>query len=247
MTTESTLGNKDGATTTRLSCLRWLCGSLPASRRVTRRRVDIPSTRSRWLVESIGMLACLAVGCGGPSAGAADHAHSVSLSSWTTRVDTIAGDNTRVMRPAEFWDSVLIVPDVGERRLWRVSLESGDRQPFGSLGRGPGEYPRASWALKVHVASVAIVQGASFAPFPIVSVSSGRGRTLRFESNPPVAANVVAAMAQSTHLYYSDTLGHLYGSPALSTSADVSRETLQNSELISAAHVQYFFRVGGPC
>ncbi len=170
----------------------------------------------------VALLACLQIGCDESSARAENDAHSVSLSSWATRVDTIAGEYTRVIRPAEFWDSVLVIPDVGERRLWRVSLKSGDRQPFGSLGRGPGEYPRVSWALKVHADSVAIVQGASFVPFPVISVANGRGRTLRFESAPAEAANIVAAMAQSTRLHYSDTLGHLYGSPAWTTPADAS-------------------------
>lgn len=132
---------------------------------------------------------------------------TVSITSWASRADTLPGEYSRVVRPAEFWDSILIVPDVRERLLWKVDLVTGERWPFGSRGSGPGEYPTVSWALKVHGDSVAIVQGWVSSPFPVLSVASGKGRTHRAL---PMAGNGYADAADQPRYYYADTLGHLY-------------------------------------
>jgi len=60
---------------------------------------------------------------------------------WAAAVDTLPGTYTRVMRPAEFWDSVLVVPDVRERVLWRVDMARGTREPLGSQGAGHAARP----------------------------------------------------------------------------------------------------------
>ncbi len=62
-------------------------------------------------------------------------------SEWAAAVDTLPGTYTRVMRPAEFWDSVLVVPDLRERVLWRVDMARGTREPLGSQGAGHAARP----------------------------------------------------------------------------------------------------------
>lgn len=131
---------------------------------------------------------------------------------WAAAVDTLPGTYTRVMRPAEFWDSVLVVPDVRERVPWRVDMARGTREPLGSQGAGPGEDERLSWAAKVHRDSVAILQGFAWSPFPVISVSTGRGRTVSFRNGQEAegARAFVLAVAQP-QLHSADTLGHVYG------------------------------------
>ncbi len=136
----------------------------------------------------------------------------VPLVEWAAGVDTLPGTYTRAMYPAEFWDSVLVVPDVGERLLWRIDMVNGTREPLGSQGGGPGEYPRVSWALKVHRDSVAISPGMAWMPFAVIDVRAGKGRTMSFGARDvgTGTAEVLAGVAQP-FLALSDTLGHLYG------------------------------------
>jgi len=136
----------------------------------------------------------------------------VPILEWAASVDTLPGTYTRVMRPAEFWDSVLVVPDVSERLLWRIDLTTGAREQLGTRGGGPGEYGRVGWAAKVHRDSVAILQGFYWTPFPVISVATGRGRTVSLRQ--AAAESDTRAYLQSVaqpYLYASDTLGHVYG------------------------------------
>lgn len=138
------------------------------------------------------------------------------MSDWADRVDTLPGTYTRAMYPAEFWDSVLVVPDVGERLLWRIDMAAGTRTTLGSMGGGPGEYARVSWALKVHRDSVAISPGMAWMPFPVLSVATGAGRTVSFRPNSADddRASAFASIAQP-FIALADTLGNLYGEAAM--------------------------------
>jgi len=82
---------------------------------------------------------------------------SVPIADWASRIDTLTGEYSRIVRPAEFWDSILIVPGLIEKRLWKLNIATGERALFGSRGGGPGEYARVAWAFKVHTDSVARV------------------------------------------------------------------------------------------
>jgi hypothetical protein len=133
---------------------------------------------------------------------------ALPITAWAERIDTLPGEYTRVMRPTEFWDSVLIVPDVGEQLMWKVDRVSGERSPFGSRGGGPGEYPRVGWAMKVHADSVAITQLSAFVPFPVISVATGTGRTQRFDGVDSLRS-LLRVFEQPT-IRFADTLGNLY-------------------------------------
>jgi hypothetical protein len=135
----------------------------------------------------------------------------VPVVEWAERVDTLPGTYTRVMRPAEFWDSVLVVPDVAERLLWRIDMATGTREELGTRGGGPGEYGRVSWAAKIHGDSVAILQGSSWIPFPIISVATGRGRTVSWRPNHDMDRVKESVLSVSQPwLQHGDTLGHVY-------------------------------------
>ncbi len=147
---------------------------------------------------------------------------AVPINAWAADVDTLAGQYSVVMRPAEFWDSVLVVPDLAEGLLWKIDLVTGEKAAFGSLGSGPGEYPRVSWAMKVHPDSVAIVQGNTYMPFPIISVKSGGGRTMRVEGRTLDPQASISTFVSQPRFRYADTLGYLY--------ATVSRFSDDDSE-----------------
>lgn len=136
----------------------------------------------------------------------------ISVETWSGGIDTLPGTYTRVMSPAEFHDSLLIVPDVADGAVWRVNLRDGTRIAFGSKGNGPGEYQRPGWAVRVHADSVALLFGSSHTPFPLLSVETGRGRTHTLTTvaiSDPQSAAIAAVMAP--RLRFADTLGHIFG------------------------------------
>ncbi|MCC6243911.1 MAG: hypothetical protein IT353_13795 [Gemmatimonadaceae bacterium] len=140
----------------------------------------------------------------------------ISVSAWSATVDTLPGTYTRVMSPAEFRDSLLIVPDVADGVVWRVNVRQHSRVAFGSKGNGPGEYQRAGWAVRLHQDSVALLWGSSHFPFPVLSVESGRGRThalIRPTSGDALSAAMASGMAPLLRL--ADTLGHIYGASSM--------------------------------
>jgi hypothetical protein len=140
----------------------------------------------------------------------------ITVSAWSGGVDTLSGTYTRVMSPAEFHDSLLVVPDVADGAVWRVNLRQGTRIAFGSKGNGPGEYQRPGWAVRVHADSVALLFGSAHTPFPVLSVETGRGRTHALTTPgiaDPQSAAIAAVMAP--HLRLSDTLGNIYGAPSM--------------------------------
>ncbi len=138
----------------------------------------------------------------------------VPILEWSAAVDTLPGTYTRVNRPAEFWDSVLVVPDFGENLLWRIDLVTGAREQIGSRGGGPGEYDRIGSTAKVHRDSVAILYGFAWSPFPVISVRTGRGRTVSFR-NEQTASDTRALLLSvaQPRLNSADTLGFVYGEP----------------------------------
>ncbi len=73
-------------------------------------------------------------GCDGLEHARKTETTSHILSSIASDVDTLAGEYSRVMRPAEFWVSILIVPDLKERMLWKLNTVTGERTSFGSRG-----------------------------------------------------------------------------------------------------------------
>jgi hypothetical protein len=120
------------------------------------------------------------------------------------------------MSPAEFHDSLLVVPDVADGLVWRVNVREGTRVAFGSKGNGPGEYQRPGWAVRAHADSVALLFGSSHTPFPLLSVETGRGRTHTL-THPGIADPQSAAIAavMAPHHRLSDTLGNIYGAPSM--------------------------------
>ncbi len=157
----------------------------------------------------------LFAGCDQPAGDRVPDTWSTPIAEWAERIDTLAGEYTRVMNPAEFWDSILIVPDVAENILWKVDATTGDRTLFGSRGSGPGEYPIVGWAMRVHRDSVAITQVRALMPFPVLSVATGFGRTQTFATSYDAdALTRVVRMHQRSVVRYADTLGNLYASAA---------------------------------
>jgi hypothetical protein len=140
----------------------------------------------------------------------------IRVAAWSGTVDTLPGEYTRVMSPAEFHDSLLIVPDVADGGVWRVNLQQHSRVPFGSKGNGPGEYQRPGWAVRLHADSVALLWGSSHMPFPVVSVESGKGRThaLTRPTNSDARAAATASV-MAPHLQLADTLGYVYGASSM--------------------------------
>ena len=161
------------------------------------------------------LLPGLFAGCDQTASERAPSVASKPIADWAVRIDTLAGEYTRVMNPAEFWDSILIVPDVAESRLWKVNVITGERTLFASRGSGPGEYPLVGWAMKVHSDSVAITQVRALMPFPVLSVATGLGRTQTFApAYDADALTRVVRMHQRSVVRYADTLGNLYASAA---------------------------------
>lgn len=133
---------------------------------------------------------------------------AVPVEQWASSVDTLPGTYTRVMSPAEFHDSLLIVPDVAERLLWRINLKDGTRDAFGSQGGGPGEWARAGWAGKVSADSVVIFQSFASPPFPVIDVVTGRGRTNSpMLSGEGTDSDAIFASVSSPLIRHADTLG----------------------------------------
>ncbi len=160
----------------------------------------------------VSLTALLLLGCAEADSGEQLPA-PVPIAEWASRVDTLPGTYTRVMKPAEFHDSLLIVPDVMERLLWRINMRDGTRSRFGSQGGGPGEYERVGWAGKVHHDSVAIYQRPT-GPFPIIDVVTERGRA----NNPSRQSEdqhdaAVFSVVSQPGLRHADTLGRVYGAP----------------------------------
>ena len=143
----------------------------------------------------------------------------VQLAQWSSRVDTLPGTYTRVMSPAEFHDSLLIVPDVAERLIWRINLKDGTRSAFGSRGGGPGEWERAGWAVKgLSRDSLVIYQGFGLAPFPVLDVATGRGRThSAAASHSSADPDAIVLSIYEPRYWRSDTSGSLYGTPSRGT------------------------------
>jgi hypothetical protein len=138
------------------------------------------------------------------------------VADWANRVDTLPGTYTRVVQPMEFHDSLLIVPDMGEKLVWRINVRAGSREPFGSQGGGPGEYERVGWAGQVHQDSVIIFQGFGLAPMPVIDVVSGRGRTHTAAAGRDDGGVDAIMLSVSEPMFrFSDTTGALYGSPTL--------------------------------
>ncbi len=157
---------------------------------------------------------------------------TVRIADWASRIDTLTGEYTRVIRPAEFWDSVLIVPDVAENLLWKVNIATGEREPFGSRGGGPGEYARVAWAFKVHTDSVAIVGAVAGSPFPVISVATGIGRTTRVSLASDSAFQTVR-ITERPVIRSADTLGYLY---ANSRRCSMGDGDAQWPQILFAAH-----------
>lgn len=166
-----------------------------------------PATQYR---SALSVALCALSACASVSADSEPREVVGSIVDYALRADTMVGVYTRVMRPAEFFDSVLIVPDFGEGIMWRVGIENGMREVFGRRGNGPGEYPRPFWALKVHPDSVAVAQGFAMLPAAVIDVSTGRGRTVRFDYWSPDSASPVSAIKSVPFVQYSDTMGNLY-------------------------------------
>lgn len=136
----------------------------------------------------------------------------VPIAEWAAGVDTLPGTYTMLSSPIDYWDSVLVVADVREQLLWRIQLDGGARDSLGSRGSGPGEFRRTGRLAKVHRDSVALLQGVTGMPFPVLSVATGRGRTvfLRREPTNPGMQDVLRSVAQPW-LRFGDTLGDVYG------------------------------------
>lgn len=136
----------------------------------------------------------------------------VPIADWADTIDTLPGTYTLVMKPAEYWDSVLIVPDMREQIFWRVNMATGARDTLGRRGGGPGEYERVGWAAKVHQDSVLVLRTIPMAPFPVLDVTTGRGRSLSL--NRAAEGNDLESIMRSIsapHLAAGDTLGHVFG------------------------------------
>lgn len=133
-----------------------------------------------------------------------------------SRVDTLPGEYTRVVRAAEFHDSLLVLADVQEQAIWRVHLRSGAREAIGRRGGGPGEYARVGRLAKTHADSIAVFDGFASSPFVVLSVTSGQGR--RADVFPASTSTDPAALLLSVSAPYleaADTLGHVYGAPMM--------------------------------
>ncbi len=163
------------------------------------------------LAGSLGVFTVM-VACSGDHA-VPGIARPVPISEWASRVDTLPGVYSSVGRPVEFHDSLLIVSDRIEGAIWRINLRSGTRQRFGSQGNGPGEYATAGRVAKLHRDSVAVLPSLSVTPFPIIDVTSGRGRSYSLAGaalakDPDSRFGVFLSLPQ---LRAMDTLGIAYG------------------------------------
>lgn len=140
----------------------------------------------------------------------------VPIAEWASRVDTLLGTYTTVAGPAEFHDSLLIVPDIKDRLVWRINLTRGTRAAFGSQGGGPGEYTMVSTAAVVHRDSVVIFQRFGPTPFPVIDVVTGRGRThTPATDNSRSSTEALVLSVSEPWFKHADTLGALYGEPLL--------------------------------
>lgn len=136
----------------------------------------------------------------------------VAIAEWAAHVDTLPGTYTRVVSPSQFHDSLLIVPDLEERLLWRIHLGERTREPFASKGAGPGEYTRTGGAVRVHADSVAVMRGFANAPFPVIDVASGRGRTHTPAAYLLGSGTEAILLSVTTPIFrQADSLGRLYG------------------------------------
>jgi hypothetical protein len=156
------------------------------------------------------------VGCGG-ELDSTPPVPTTPLFAWASRVDTLPGEYSRVVRAAEFHDSLLVFGDLREQLLWRVNLRTGARDTIGRRGGGPGEFRRIGWVAKVHTDSVAVFEGFASWPLPVVSVATGRGRTVRLlQLNNPETTEGVLYSVSTPYLLAADTLRHVFGSPMMS-------------------------------
>lgn len=145
-----------------------------------------------------------------------DLSQPLSVAEWSGGVDTLPGTYTRVMSPAEFHDSLLVVPDVADGTLWRLNTLRGSRVAFASKGNGPGEYQRPGWAVRLHADSVALLWGSSEHPFPVLSVETGVGHTHTLPKLAPAdQQSAVFAPVAAPFLRLADTLGHVYGASTM--------------------------------
>lgn len=158
-----------------------------------------------------------------------------------SRIDTLPGEYTRVVRAAEFHDSLLVLGDVQEQVIWRVQLRSGARDPIGRRGGGPGEYARVGRLAKTHADSIAVFDGFASSPFVVLSVISGQGR--RADVMPASTSTDPSAMLLSVSAPYleaADTLGHVYGSPTMGpTRLDSATRRLRTEPLDVQRIVRY--------
>ncbi len=174
----------------------------------------------------------------------------VPIAQWSSRVDTLPGTYTRVMSPAEFHDSLLVVPDIAERLIWRINVNDGTRSAFGSQGGGPGEWARAGWAGKVSRDSVVIFQSFASAPFPVIDVVTGRGRTHALMSaGEGSEIDAIFTSVSSPLVRHADTLGRIYGAPRLAPpqrDPATGRMMPPIGQADTAPIVRYSLQSGGP-
>lgn len=158
------------------------------------------------------LTACtLLIACAEEQRSDAEQLSVVPIADWADTVDTLPGTYTRVMKPVEYWDTVLVVPDVREQFLWRIVMTTGARDTLGRRGGGPGEYARVGWGAKVHADSV-LVLGVPSTPVPVLSVTTGRGRSISL--NKAAESTDDEALVRSItgpRFVAADTLGHVYG------------------------------------
>ncbi len=195
---------------------------------------------------SLMLSVIIACGCDRVDSESVVPTDTVRIADWASRIDTLAGEYTRVVRPAEFWDSVLIVPDLAERQLWKVNIATGERELFGSRGGGPGEYERPSWAFKVHTDSVAIVGAVAGASFPVISVATGIGRTTRVSLSSDSAFQTVR-ITERPIIRSADTLGYLYANSKSYSTGEGKRQWpdgFANDAVPTSARLRLSVRTG---
>lgn len=185
------------------------------------------------------------VGCAGES-DSTPPVPTTSLFAWARRVDTLPGEYSRVVRAAEFHDSLLVFGDLREQLLWRVNLRTGARDTIGRRGGGPGEFARIGWVARVHADSIAVFNGSATRSFPVLHVATGRGRTLQLlDPGDQSGMDGTLRFMAAPYLSAGDTLGHVYGSPTLGPGTyDSASRRLTTQPLTMLRLLRYSIRGG---
>ena len=137
------------------------------------------------------------------------------MSNWASGVDTLPGTYTGLSSATEFSHGVIVTTDLIEKLVWRLDVDARARRVLSARGGGPGEYDSPVFAVNIGHDSVALL-GNQDPTFPVISVTTGRGRTHRLPHRFAPSRMVTGSLsAGEPTLQYADTLGHIYGAPTV--------------------------------